>query len=192
MKRFRPLNAGYIVLYSLTLITAADVVYSFISSRINPNSFASSFMLWSALIFVAAIFYSKHYFSAKIEIGERQIHIVRPVYVKPAPGAKRANFLFRQGDLDNVLVERRIEIADIEKYGYIEAFDYKPEDKSGATTKNKLFPLHEVAFVLNDGSHYNFNAAVYGKKKLAEIVRLLEQRTGKPPEGELANAVNAQ
>ncbi|MEF9974831.1 MAG: hypothetical protein RR893_12990, partial [Clostridia bacterium] len=96
-------------------------------------------------------------------------------------------FLFRQDTLDNVIMETRLQLPLLEKYGYIEDLGFKSQDKGGATQKNKLFPLHEVAFVLGDGTNYRLNAAIYSKKQLASLISLIKEKTGIAPTGSLAN-----
>ncbi|MEG2858828.1 MAG: hypothetical protein RSA12_02905 [Clostridia bacterium] len=188
MKTFRPYNAGYLIIYILTLISFADVSYTIITYDPNAaQSLMNSFALWSFLILIAAVVFANHYFKTRVTVGSDYLHIVRPVYVQPKPGEKRVNFLFRQDTLDNVIMETRLQLPLLEKYGYIEDLGFKSQDKGGATQKNKLFPLHEVAFVLGDGTNYRLNAAVYSKKQLASLISLIKEKTGIAPTGSLAN-----
>ena len=50
-----------------------------------------------------------------------------------------------------MLIRRKFELGRLAKYGYIEAFGLKPEDKSGASETSRFFPVHEVAFIMEDG-----------------------------------------
>ena len=74
----------------------------------------------------------------------------------PQAGQQRANFLFRQGASDNWCTacthRRKFELAQLAKYGYIEEFGLQSEDKSGAKTDSRFFPVHEVAFIMQDGT----------------------------------------
>ena len=114
------------------------------------------------------------------------MRIARPALITPKPGEGRASIFFRQGENDNVLIRRSFELSRLAKYGYIEDFGLRPEDKSGAKTDAKLFPVHEVAFIMEDGRNCRMNAAIYKPAQLREIFGAIREATGIEPTGSLA------
>lgn len=192
MKKYRPYRAGFIVIYVLGLLCTVDAVYTLISQlRGTQDSYTSSFALFSYLIFLLAFFYVKMYVSARVEIDDKVLRVVCPIYIKPAPGAKRASFIYRQGETDMVLMNKRFLLSELEQYGYIEDLKIAQLDKSAAGPKNKLFPVHEVAFVLKDGTKVHLNAGYYSKKQLSGMVEQIRAITGIEPSGSFAQAVAA-
>jgi hypothetical protein len=83
-------------------------------------------------------------------------------------------------------IDKKFALADLEKYGYIEDLGYAILDQSGASEKNKLFPIHEIALVMKDGKRYHMNGGNYSEKQLKEMFTLVQQATGIAPEGKLA------
>lgn len=186
MKKFRPYKAGYIVLYALGALCLGDAVYSLISQlRGTANEYMQSFSMFSYLIAALAVLYVKLYAGTRVEISDQSFHFVNTVYIRPQQGAKRAMFLYRQGDTDLHVVNKKFALADLERYGYIEDLGYSQLDQSNAGEKNKLFPVHEMALVLKDGKRYHMNAANYSSKQLKEIVDKIQSATGLAPEGKL-------
>ncbi|MDO4547061.1 MAG: hypothetical protein Q4D04_03085 [Clostridia bacterium] len=186
MKTIRPINAGYFIIYGLTLIAFADLVYTAISYSVGADSFSTMFSYWSLLIFIAAVAYAQHYVRARIVISPQSVRIVQPTYIMPKPNEKRVNFIFRQDQLDNVLIDSKFDPRQIEKYGYAKELGLKNRDKSPNTDKLKLFALNEVAFITKDGKDYRLNAGSYTKKQLSEIVNLIKQYSNVDPTGTLA------
>lgn len=188
MKRFRPYQAGYIVLYALCVLCVSDALYSLISQyRGTANEYMQSFSMFSYLIAILAVVYVKMYASTKLEINDKILHFVNPAYIKPQAGAKRASFVFRQGENDIKKIDKKVPLMELEKYGYIEDLGYSQLDNSGVGETNKLFPVHEIALVMKDGKRYHFNGGNYSVKQLKEINALIEKATGLKPEGKLAN-----
>lgn len=188
MKKFRPYQAGFIVLYALGLLCLGDAVatlYGQLSG--TANEYTQSFSLFSYLIAALAVVYVKMYASSRVEIGSNVLHFVNPVYIKPAEGAKRASFIFRQGGTDLKKVDKKVPLLELEKYGYIEDLGYGSLDASGASATNLLFPLHEIALVMKDGKRYHFNGGAYSVRQLREMIAEIERITGLKPEGSLAN-----
>ena len=187
MKKFRPYKAGYIVLYVLCALCIGDAVYALIKQFTGTaNEFEQSFSMFSYLIAVLAFFYVRLYIGSRVAIDHETFHFVNIVYIRPQPGEKRASFIYRQGDTDLRVVNKKFALADLERYGYIEDLGYSQLDKSSAGEKNKLFPVHEMALVMKDGKRYHMNAANYSDKQLKEIVNLIQQGSGIAPEGKLA------
>ena len=192
MKKYRPYRAGFIVIYVLGVLCISDAIYTLISQATGTaNEYMASFSLFSYLIAVLAILYVKLYIVTRIEINDKTLHFVNPVYIKPAPGAKRAMFIYRQGDTDIKQVDKRVPLAELEKYGYIEDLGYAQLDKSNAGPNNKLFPVHEIALVLKDGKRYHVNGGFYSEKQLRAIVEQLHAATGLRPEGKLGELLSA-
>lgn len=191
MKKFRPSAAGFYVLYGLFLLCAADVVHLLIGGRLGTlNETAQSFSMFSYLLVIVAFFYVKLYGATRVEITDKTFHMVYPVYIKPAPDAKRVNFLFRSGENDMKQLDKTFPFVELEKFGFIEDLGYSLLDRSGAGEHNALFPVHEVAFVMKDGRRYHWNAAFYGWKAQKEIVTLVQNASGVTATGKLADAVN--
>jgi hypothetical protein len=191
MKKFRPYNAGYILIYAIVLLCAADAVRSLLTAGLGGgDSFSNTFLMWSLLILPFALIYAYRYFQTVVEISETHVRLVRPALIDPKPGEKRASFIFRQGERDLLLIARTFELGQLQKYGYVEDFGLKPEDKSGAKRTGKLFPLREVAFVMKDGKNCRFNAAIYSKKQLREMFLAIRDKTSVEPTGKLAEALS--
>ncbi len=187
MKKFRPYKAGYIVLYTLGAACIVDAIVSAVSSlRGTQNEMLASMSLFTYLLAVLAIFYVKMYVTTKVVISGNTFRFVNTAYIKPAEGAKRANFIFRQGENDIKCIDKRFDMQQIERYGFIEDLGFSRLDRSGAGEANALFPVREVAFVLKDGKRYHFNAGNYSFKQLREIVLAVQAASTVAPEGRLA------
>ena len=190
MKKFRPYKPGFIVLYVLVLMCIGDAVYTLISQSMGTGSaYMMNFSLFSYLIAAVAIVYVRMYASTRVEIDSKFMHVVYPVYIRPQPGAKRAMFLFRQGNTDLKLVNKRFLLADMERFGYIEDLNYSRLDQSGVGENNKLFPIHEIALVMKDGKRYHMNGGYYSPRQLAGMVEQIHAATGLLPQGKLADLV---
>ncbi len=193
MKKYRPYKAGFIVIYVLGVLCISDAVITLVRQmQGTANAYLQSFSLFSYLIAALAVLYVKMYACTRIEIDKRYMHIVCPFYIKPAPGAKRAMFVYRQGENDIKLVDKKFELEELLRYGYIEDLGYNALDKSGAGQKNKLFPVHEMALVMKDGKRYHVNAGFYSPKQLKEIVDQLVENTGVHPTGALAKETGVE
>ena len=188
MNRYRPYRAGFIVIYILGLLCISDAIVTLVRQMTGTlNEYMSSFSLFSYLIALLAVFYVKMYVVTRVEIDSTSMHIVNPVYIKPQPGAKRASFIYRQGENDIKLMNKRVQLTELEKFGYIEDLGYEKLDRSGAGENNALFPVHEVALVMKDGKRYHWNAANYSWKQLQQIVPQIEQASGVQATGKLAD-----
>ena len=64
-----------------------------------------------------AVIYGNHYRQTVVELSTTAMRIVRPALVYPKAGEKRASFVFRQGNSDNVLIRRKFELKQLAKYG---------------------------------------------------------------------------
>lgn len=193
MKKFRPYKAGFIVLYVLAALCLSDAVYSLVGQITGTaNEYMQSFSLFSYLIAILALFYVKMYAGTKIVIDGKTMQIVSPVYIKPAPGAKRASFIYRQGENDLKIINKKFNLEEVEKFGYIEDLGYKQLDNSGSKENNALFPVHEVALVMKDGKRYHVNAGYYSVDQLKEIVAMIEKASGVRAEGKLSDVEKAE
>ena len=191
MKKYRPYRAGFIVIYILGVLCMSDAIITLIKQFTGTlNEYMSSFSLFSYLIALLAFFYVKMYVVTRVEIDSSTMHIVNPVYIKPQPGAKRASFIYRQGENDIKLLNKRVQLTELEKFGYIEDLGYDKLDRSGAGENNALFPVHEVALVMKDGRRYHWNAANYSWKQLQQIIPQIEQASGVQASGKLAEVKN--
>lgn len=192
MKKYFPYRAGFIVIYVLSALCVGDAVYTLICQLTGSgNDYMASFSLFSYLIAVLAVLYLKMYAATRVEIDGSTMRFVNPVYIKPAEGTKRAMFVYRQGDTDIKLVDKRFKLSEMEKFGYIEDLGYSQLDKSNAGPNNKLFPVHEIALVMKDGKRYHMNGAFYSAKQLKGIVEQICSGSGLRPTGKLAEVLNA-
>ena len=190
MKKYRPYRAGFIVIYILGVLCMSDAIITLIKQFTGTlNEYMSSFSLFSYLIALLAFFYVKMYVVTRVEIDSTSMHIVNPVYIKPQPGAKRASFIYRQGENDIKVMNKRFQLADLEKFGYIDDLGYDKLDRSGAGENNALFPVHEVALVMKDGKRYHWNAANYNWKQLQQIIPQIERGSGVKATGKLADVM---
>ena len=190
MKKYRPYRAGFVVIYILGFLCMGDAIATLIQQLMGTlNEYMSSFSLFSYLIALLAFFYVKMYIVTRVEIGSSTMHIVNPVYIKPQPGQKRASFIYRQGENDIKVLDKKIPLTELEKFGYIEDLGYTMLDRSGAGENNKLFPVHEVALVMNDGRRYHWNAANYNWKQLQQIVGQIQQISGVEASGKLVDVL---
>ena len=190
MKRYRPLPAGYIVLYVLTLISAADVTYTIIrQARGMTEDVIASFAFFSYLILAMALCYTWKYIRAQVVIDGDRLRVAFPANVRPRQGQPRAMFLYRQGDLDLVFVDKTIDLKLVTCYGYVEDLGYEPIDKSNGGDKSKLFPVHEVAIITSENKRYHMNAGIYKPQQRREIFTQIRQITGVEPYGKLAEEI---
>lgn len=187
MKKYRPKKAGFFVIYALGILSISDALYTLYSSMTgNANEYMQSFSLFSYLIAALAVCFVRMYAAARIEIDEIHMRVVWPVYIRPRQGEKRAMFIYRQGDLDMKLMNKRFDLRELDRYGYIEDLGYERLDASGVGEKNKLFPIKEVALVLKDGKRYHMNAAYYKPEIVKEMVEAIHRISGVEPTGKLA------
>ena len=190
MKKFRPYCAGFIVLYVLALLSLGDVVRTLYGEITGTqNDMLASMSMFTYLIFILAVLYVKMYASARIVLTDKTMQIVNPVYLKPQPGAKRAMFIYRNGETDVKLMNKTFKLEDLEKYGWIEDLNYSRLDASGVGEKNKLFPVHEIALVMKDGKRYHMNGGFYKEKQLRPMMQHIKDTTGIAPTGKLAEYV---
>lgn len=186
MKRFRPHCAGYIVLYTLTLLSFADVVYTIIRQvRGTNNDMVGSFSFFSYIILALALAYTWHYIRAQVCIDGSRMRVAFPANVRPKQGEARAFFVFRQGDLDIRFIDKTIDLKLVTRYGYVEDLGYEPIDRTPGGQKNKLFPVHEVAFITSENKRYHMNAGAYSDKQKKAIFTEIQRITGIAPEGTL-------
>ena len=190
MKKFRPYKAGFIVLYALGLLCIGQSAYEIITQvRGTANPYMANFTMFGLLIAALAVLYIRMYAVTRVEFNGKFMRVVYPVYIKPKAGEKRAFFLFRQGETDLKLVNKRFSLEELEKYGYIEDLHYAQLDQSSAGQNNKLFPVHEIALVMKDGKRYHMNGGFYSPKQLVGIVEQIHAVTNLLPEGKLGDLV---
>lgn len=182
MKRFRPYCGGFILVYVLSAAAVADAIYTLIAQFTGTlNEFMSSFTFFTYIIAILCIPFVRMYATTKVVTDGVTFSYASPFSIRPAKDAKRASFLFRQGELDLHQVKKHFNLADVEQYGYIENMGFASLDQTGAKPDSKLFPVHEMAFVMKNGKRYHWNAAHYSKKQLEQIMELIKTGTGKSP-----------
>ena len=188
MKRFRPHNSGFIVMYALAALSVADTGYTLYGQITgNINQYMSTFSFFSYLITAMALCYVYMFSRAQVCVDEKSLRSAFLAYIQPPEGGSRAMIVFRQGSLDLKLIDKTFPIQSIERYGYVDDFKLSRVDRSGATEKSPLLPVKEVCFLTKDGKRYHMNAGVYGKKQLREMFTLIRQYSGVEPEGSLAD-----
>ena len=197
MKKYRPLNAGYILVYVVVIAVIVQGIWTLIAMMLRQgaeaqNSLYGMLDMWTLILVPFAVIYGNHYRQTVVELSPTAMRIMRPAVVYPKQSEKRASFVFRQGGSDNVLIRRKFELKQLAKYGYAEEFGLRPEDKSGAKTDARLFPVHEVAFIMQDGRNCRMNAAIYKPAQLREMFTAIREATGIEPTGKLAEIMQAQ
>ena len=190
MKRYRPHNAGSIVIYVLVALSVADAAYTLYGQITgNMNEYMRSFSLFSYLVAAMAVAYAYIFIRAQVCVDESHLRAAFPAYIQPAADAKRAFILYRQGSLDLKLIDKTFPIKSIERYGYVDDFKLSRVDKSAATEKSPLLPVKEVCFLTCEGKRYHMNAGIYSKKQLKEMFTQIRQYSGISPEGSLAEVL---
>ena len=190
MKRYRPHCAGYIVLYVLASLSLIDAAYTLYSQATNTaNQYMASFSFFSYIILALAACYVSIYIRAQVAFSGDKVRIAFPASVKARPGEKRAMIIFRQGDLDMKLIDKTIDMKKIVRYGYVEDLGYERIDRAQGGEKNKLFPVHEVAFITTENKRYHMNAAIYSAPVQKEIFQRIRETSGVAPEGKLAEVL---
>jgi len=191
MKKFHPYKAGFIVMYVLCVLCIGDAVYGLYRQMKGiADEFTQSFSMFTYLIAILSVLYLRIYAVTRVEIDDKTFHFVNPVYIRPAAGEKRASFIYRQGDLDIKIVNKRFPLMELERYGFIEDLGYSRLDKSGTGPDNKLFPVREIALVMKDGRRFHMNGGNYSINQLKGIVAQIEKVTGLKPEGYLGDLDN--
>ena len=135
--------------------------------------------------FISAMCYLWMYGRSQVAIDDASLRVASPMNIIPKPGEARASFVFRQGGGDIRFVDKTLRLDAITRYGYVEDLGYKQIDASQASERNKLFPVHEVAFITDDNKRYHMNAAIYSRQQRKEIFTLVRQRSGVDPTGRL-------
>ena len=187
MKRYRPYCAGFIVLYALTLLTFGDVVFTTVRQlRGMANDMMGSLSMFSYLIFALALCYTWQYIRTQVVIDGGKLRIAFPANVKPKEGQPRAMFIYRQGDVDIRFIDKTFALDKLVRYGYVEDLGYERIDRGQAGENNKLFPVHEVAFITSENKRYHMNAGFYSDKQKKEIFTQVRDISGVEPEGKLA------
>ena len=191
MKRFRPHCAGFIVLYVLTFLSFADVVYTiYRQTKGMTDDLMASFSLFSYFVFAMALGYVWMYGRSQVMFDGQRVRIASPMNIRPKQGENRSMFLFRQGDTDVRFVDKTIRLDTITRYGFVEDLGYERIDASGAGEKNRLFPVHEVAIITNENKRYHMNAGIYSAKQQKAIFELIRQGSGIEPEGKLRKVMD--
>lgn len=186
MKRFRPYCAGYIVLYVLTLISAVDAGYTLYRQINGIRDAMANFSFFAYIVLALALCYVWMYARSQVAIDEERLRVAFPINKRPKEGEGRPMFIFRQGDTDMRFVDKTLRLDAITRYGYVEDLGYQRIDDGQAGENNKLFPVHEVAFITRDNKRYHMNAGIYSKKQRREMFDLIQQRSGVAPERKLA------
>ena len=190
MKRYRPYAPGFIVLYVLTFLSLADVVYTTVRQikGIN-NDLMGSFSFFSYLVFAMACCYVWQYARAQVVIDGTKMRVAFPVNMRPREGQPRAMIIYRQGDLDLKFIDKTFDLKLVTRYGYVEDLGYDRLDQSQGGEKSKLFPVREVAFITSENKRYHMNAGIYSDRQKKEIFTQVRDITGIEPEGKLAEVL---
>lgn len=186
MKRFRPYCAGYIVLYVLVFISFLDTIYTTYRQIKGIQDAMASFSFFAYIVLALALCYLWMYARSQVCFDGGKMRMAFPISRAPKEGEGRAMFIFRQGATDIRFVDKTLRLDAVTRYGYVEDLGYQPIDASQAGPNNKLFPVHEVAFITSENKRYHMNAAIYSKKQRREIFALVQAGSGVAPEGKLA------
>ena len=191
MKRFRPHCAGFIVLYVLVFISFLDVLYSTYRQARGIQDAMTSFSFFGYIVLALGLCYVWMYGRSQVCFDGGKMRVAFPINRAPKEGEGRAMFIFRQGPTDIRFVDKTLRLDTVTRYGYVEDLGYQPIDESQAGPNNKLFPVHEVAFITSENRRYHMNAAIYSKKQRGEIFALVEKGSGVKAEGKLAEELKA-
>lgn len=189
MKRFRPYCSGYIVLYVLTLLSAADAGYTLYRQLNGMQDVMAGFSLFAYVIFAFALCYVWMYGRSQVVIDGQKLRVAFPINARPKEGQERPFFIFRQGETDIRFVDKTFRLDAITRYGYVEDLGYERIDQGGAGENNKLFPVHEVAFITRDNKRYHMNAGIYSPNQRREMFALIAKGSGVKAEGKLAEEI---
>ena len=192
MKRFRPHCAGYIVLYVLVFLSFADVIYTTYRQIRGVQDAMAGFSFFAYIIFAMALCYLWMYARAQVCFDGGKMRMAFPISRAPKDGEARAMFIFRQGATDIRFVDKTLRLDTVTRYGYVEDMGYQPIDESQAGPNNKLFPVHEVAFITSENKRYHMNAAIYSKKQRRAIFDLVRQGSGVEAEGKLGEELRVE
>ena len=189
LKKYRPYCPGYIVLYALMLICAADAIFTLVGQiRGTLNEFMASFSFFSYIILVMGLCYVSLYVRTKVVIDDRTLRFAYPASIRPKQGQPRASIIYRQGDTDLKLIDKTVALGSVVRWGWAEDLGYKRIDASMAKEKG-FFPVHEVVIITDDNKRYHWNAATYSEKQQREIMTRIAKACGVTPEGKLAELV---
>ncbi len=191
MKRFRPYCAGYIVLYVLTLLSFADVAYTLYRQVKGLQGSAMDFSFLAYVVLAFALCYVWMYGRTQVAMDGQRLRVAFPINRRPREGEGRPMFIFRQGETDIHFVDKTFRLDAITRYGYVEDLGYPRIDEGGAGENNKLFPVHEVAFITRDNKRYHMNAGIYSKSQRRAMFALIQQYSGVAPEGKLGEETRA-
>ena len=193
MKKYRPRSAGFYVLYALALLCASDSVYTLYGQITGTlNQYMSSFSMFSYIILAMALTYVWMYVRTKVVVDADSVRFAFPANIRPKQGESRALFIYRQGDCDLKFIDKTVPMKRIVRWGYVEDLGYERIDKGNADEKNKLFPVHEVAFITDENKRYHWNAALFGKAQRKEIFEQIARASGVRPEGKLEDEMRNQ
>ena len=187
MKRFHPYCAGYIVLYALTLLSLVDTGHTLYYQVMGIDSPLTNFSAFSYIVSALALCYVWMYARAQVAVDEKNLRLAFPANIVPKEGEGRALFIFRQGSTEIRFIDKTLRLDTLTAYGYVEDLGYKQIDASQAGPNNKLFPVHEVAFITSENKRYHLNAAIFSKKQRKEMFALIQRRTNVAPTGKLAD-----
>ena len=137
-------------------------------------------------MFAFALCYLWMYGRSQVAIDGQRVRVAFPVNRRPREGESRAMFIYRQGETDTRFVDKTFRLDAITRYGYVEDLGYERIDEGGAGENNKLFPVHEVAFITSENKRYHMNAGFYSDKQKKEIFTQVRDISGVEPEGKLA------
>ena len=95
MKKFRPLNAGYIFTYAVVILCILQGIWTVIAMILRQNgqdSITAMLDWWGLILAPFAIIFGYHYFQTVVEISPTQIRIVRPGTGHPQAGREARLF----------------------------------------------------------------------------------------------------
>ena len=156
MKKYRPLNAGYILVYVVVIAVIVQGIWTLIAMMLRQgaeaqNSLYGMLDMWTLILVPFAVIYGNH---LPADGGRAFIH--RDAPRAPGSGLSQGG---REARLVRLPAGRAATMcssaansssSNWPSMATRREFGLRPEDKSGAKTDARLFPVHEVAFIMQD------------------------------------------
>ena len=91
MKKYRPLNAGYILVYVVVIAVIVQGIWTLIAMMLRQgaqaqNSLYGMLDMWTLILVPFAVIYGNHYRQTVVELSSTAMRIVRPAVVYPKEG----------------------------------------------------------------------------------------------------------
>ena len=198
MKKYRPLNAGYILVYVVVIAVILQGIWTLIAMMLRQGAQTQN-SVTGMLGHVDADPRSPSPLSMAITTGRRwsSFHLPRCASCARRWSIPRRARSALRSSSDRAAATMCSSAASSSSVSWPNTVMPKNlacgrRDKSGAKTDARLFPVHEVAFIMQDGRNCRMNAAIYKPAQLREMFTTIREATGIEPTGKLAEIMQAQ